>query len=208
MNVRDVLRLLRESLLPHDSPIDAPGKAGEGRRVAAVLILLYPRQGEVFFLLTRRPDTLTRHAGQISLPGGAAEPQDTSPWETALRETREELGIRTGRIRPLGRLPETWVQASQYLVVPFVGWSPVAPLVRPDAREVAEVIEAPLEALLDEATVEEEVWQFRGSHWHVTYYRLGGQQVWGATGRILSDFASRLRRSEREVLPGSIRPIA
>jgi 8-oxo-dGTP pyrophosphatase MutT (NUDIX family) len=170
--------------------------------------LLFPSQGEVRFLLTARPEDLARHPGQVSLPGGAAEPQDRDLWQTVLRETWEELGVRTGRLRPLGRLDPVPVLASNYLIVPFVAWSPTRPRLSPDPREVAEVIEVPLDALLDPSLIEEETWELRVSSWRVTFFRFGEHVVWGATARILSDLAGRLRvDSGREIVPGAVRPV-
>src|SRR5919199_6822952 len=87
---------------------------------AAVLVLLFPRETGPSFLLTERPATLSRHPGQISLPGGAMDPEDPDLWHTAIRETQEELGIKTGRIRPVGCLETIAVAVSRYHVAPFV----------------------------------------------------------------------------------------
>lgn len=202
------LSQLRQVLLPVETVQAAPVAPGVEPRPAAVLALAFPSGDDVSILLTARPDTLARHAGQVSLPGGAWEPVDASLWQTALRETREELGIKTGRIRPLGQLHAISVSVSNYHVVPYVGWSPVAPTLHPDPVEVASVIEVPLRALLDPSSVLEERWEFRGKPWEVTLYRFGDVVVWGATARILGDLASRLdqRPSNRRFPPGSVRP--
>jgi 8-oxo-dGTP pyrophosphatase MutT (NUDIX family) len=177
-----------------------------GMHPAGVLVLLFPREAEVRFLLTTRPDTLARHAGQISLPGGRREDHDGSLWDTACRETREELGIRTGRLVPLGRLDPVPVEVTGYLIWPFVAWSPIAPRITPDPREVAAVVEVSLASLLDPATVQDEEWEFRGASWRVTLYRFGDVAVWGATARVLADLASRLRPMSRAhaPAPGSV----
>jgi 8-oxo-dGTP pyrophosphatase MutT (NUDIX family) len=160
--------------------------------MAAVLVVLYPHDGATFFPLTVRLDTLTHHPGQVSLPGGRLEDVDSSLWEAALREAREEVALRTGRILPLGRLDTVPTVVSKHLIVPFVGWSPVRPRLRPNPEEVAEVIEVPLSAVTDRSTVREEVWHIRGRTVAVTYYDLAGYAVWGATARVLSDLATRL----------------
>src|SRR5579872_1644177 len=126
-----------------ESPDAAPMQA------AAVLVLFFPGREGASFFLTERPGDLSRHPGQISLPGGRKEDGDGSLWETALRETREELGIRTGRIRPLGRLAPVPVRVSRYLIHPFLAWSPARPRLAPDPREVAGVLEVPASILLD-----------------------------------------------------------
>jgi 8-oxo-dGTP pyrophosphatase MutT (NUDIX family) len=196
-----LLALSRE-LLPveHDVARDARG------RRAAVLVLLYPRNHEITFALTVRPDTMSRHPGQISLPGGMAEPHDGSLWETAVRETQEELGLMPGRVMPLGRLDDVPVRVGESVITPFVGWNPVSPRFRPDRTEVAEVLEIPLEALLHPDAIEEETWELRGSEWLVSFYRLRDRVVWGITGLILSDLHCRLRVEQPVVRPGSVRP--
>ena len=181
-------------------------REARGRR-AAVLILLYPRNGVTSFALTVRPDTLSRHPGQISLPGGMAEPHDRSLWDTAVRETQEELGFMSGRVVPLGRLDDVRVRVGDSVITPFVGWNPVSPRFRPDQNEVAEVLEIPLETLLHPSAVEEGTWELRGSQWLVSFYRLQDRVVWGITGLILSDFHRRLCAEQPVVRPGSVRPI-
>lgn len=196
-----------QPLLTTLNPAGAAADVDDSRRKAAVLVLLFPRASEASFLLTARPNTLSRHPGQISLPGGAREPGDRDLWDTALRETGEELGVKTGRLRRLGRLELVWVAASDYAVTPFVAWNPVPPVIHPNPREVAEVIEVPVRALLDPMTLVEERWELRGSHWHVSFYQLGEARVWGATARMLGDLAQRVYPSlERPLIPGSVRP--
>jgi 8-oxo-dGTP pyrophosphatase MutT (NUDIX family) len=194
---------LTTSLVGHDS---VGGEAYGDLKLAAVLALLYPRGNGVSFVLTERPAGLTRHAGQVSLPGGVVEPEDASPWEASLRETREELGVRTGRIRPLGGLPPVQVQVTGYHILPFVGWSPVRPRLRPDPREVASVLEVDLELLLDRRSVETETWILRGARWRVSLFRFGDTVVWGATARILTDLAVSLGGQVPSPAPGSVLP--
>ncbi len=175
-----------------------------GSRRAAVLVLLFDRGKGVEFLLTERPQTLPRHPGQISLPGGAADPGDPNLWETALRETREEMGIDTATLVPLGRLPDIHVHVSGYTVTPFVAWAPKLPPLSPDPSEVAQIIDIPLAELLDPNTVRTETWDFAGTQRAVTYYLLAGHIVWGATARILSHLARSLGIEFMEQPPGSV----
>jgi 8-oxo-dGTP pyrophosphatase MutT (NUDIX family) len=158
--------------------------------------------------LTVRLDTLTHHPGQISLPGGRRDAGDTSTWETALREANEEIALRTGRVRPVGRLHAFPTVVSDHLVVPFVGWSPVTPRLRRNPAEVAEVLDVPLGVITDRSTVREEIWVLRGREVVVTYFDIAGHPVWGVTGRILSDLATRVDPSIDfgPYPPGSVRP--
>ena len=199
----DFLTELSAALLPLEHP--APG-AGSARR-AAVLVLLYPRAGQVHVVLTLRPNTLARHPGQISLPGGMVEAGDGTLWNTAVREAREELGLLPGRVVPLGRLLDVGSRTGESTITPFVGWNPVSPRFKPDRSEVAEILEVPLHTLLDPGALEEEVWELRGSPWRVAFYRLGRQAVWGITGSILSDLHDRLQAGSRTLRAGTVQPV-
>lgn len=194
-------------LSPELLPVEHRVPRGARGRHAAVLVLLYPRNEVITFALTVRPDTLSRHPGQISLPGGMAEPHDHSLWQTAVRETQEELGLMAGRVVPLGRLEDVQARVGESVITPFVGWNPVSPRFKPDHNEVAEVLEIPLESLLHPDVVEEETWELRGSQWLVSFYRLHERVVWGITGLILSDFRRRLSAEHPAVWPGSVRPV-
>lgn len=175
-------------------------------RQAAVLIVLFETPGGTAFLLTERPPTLSRHPGQISLPGGAREARDRGLWDTALRETEEELGLRRDAIYPLGRLPEVQVRVSRYTMTPYVGWAPDLPALQPDPSEVAAVIHVSLASLLDPASIRTEAWDIRGARRPVTFYLFGHVPVWGATARVLSDLAARLGVPHPDPAPGWVGP--
>jgi 8-oxo-dGTP pyrophosphatase MutT (NUDIX family) len=181
---------LPSRLLPVDVGVPV---TGTDLRPAGVMVLLFPRESDVRFFLTARPETLTHHAGQISLPGGRMEDRDASLWETACRETREELGVRTGRLVPLGSLDAIPVSISNYLVWPFVAWSPVVPRIDPDPNEVAAAVEISLSSLLDPRATRDEEWELGGAMRRVTVYRFGDLIVWGVTARVLGDLAARMR---------------
>lgn len=209
IEVPDVLSNLPRLLLPLQQE-DGPGDPSPltSLKPAAVLIILFPRGDEVFLLLTARPHTLSRHPGQIALPGGAMEPADVDLAATALRETSEELGVEPTELRLLGRLPSFSVLVSGYLIAPFVAWSAAVPVTRPDPREVAEVFDVPVVTLLDPSAIKDDVWALREGHWRVIYYRIGERQIWGATARILWDLAARLRGLDQapELGPGTVLP--
>lgn len=172
---------------------------------SAVLVMFYPRGNDIRFVLTKRPETLANHPGQISLPGGRAEEYDRDLWDTATRETREELGIETQSLLPLGRLDAIRMNVTRYLITPFVAWEPHTPAFVPDAGEVERVIEVSLPDLLDPDSVYTDQWTFREREWRVVAYRFGGDVVWGATARILGDLARRLDPSlPSEPSPGSV----
>jgi 8-oxo-dGTP pyrophosphatase MutT (NUDIX family) len=157
-----------------------------------VLFLLYPKSGQLTFSLTRRTENLGNHRGQISLPGGRQEPGETLA-ETALREAYEELGVHLDTTRLLGRLASLYIPPSDFEIHPFVAYCPSRLNLVPAPAEVAELIEVPLDQLLDPAVYRNEEWIIRGVPVDVPYYALGGHQVWGATAMVLSEMEHRLR---------------
>jgi len=161
---------------------------------AGVLILLYPGANDLHFFLTRRADTVETHKGQISLPGGAQHPGE-SLRRTALRETREELGICDAAIELLGdALTPLYIPVSGFRATPFVAFTPTRPEIHASAGEVVEIIEPPLEWIVDEKNIVEEAWEIRGYPAIVPYFALNAHRVWGATAMILSEFREMLQR--------------
>jgi 8-oxo-dGTP pyrophosphatase MutT (NUDIX family) len=165
-------------------------KAGQAR-LAATLLLLYLHEDNLHFVLTRRPDTLKNHGGQISLPGGRKEEGETFD-EAALREAREELGIEAP-IQLLGALTSLYIPPSDFQVYPFVGYLPERPTWRHNPSEVAEVIECPLVCLFDDSLKQWEKGEWNGHTFTYGFYALQGHRVWGATAITLSEFEGRLR---------------
>jgi 8-oxo-dGTP pyrophosphatase MutT (NUDIX family) len=166
---------------------------------AGVLILLYPRDGQLYFPLTRRTETVKDHKGQISLPGGAREGNE-SLQQTALRETREELGVPPDHLDVLGRLTPLYVPPSHFLISPFVAYSATRPAFDPDPVEVAALIETPLALLLDPKTEVWEEWEIRGKPVQVPFFRVLHEEnkVWGATAMILSELAVALSNNHEK----------
>lgn len=168
-------------------------------REGGVLILLYPRTDQLHFVLTRRTETVRSHKGQISLPGGARE-EDESLVQTALRETCEELGVPFGGTEVIGRLSALYTPPSNYCIHPFVAYRPSAPAFRPDPVEVAEVLEVPLALLLDPSIRRSEYWsdpRFESPR-RVPFFDIHGQVVWGATAMILSELVALLEEERGE----------
>jgi 8-oxo-dGTP pyrophosphatase MutT (NUDIX family) len=160
--------------------------AAEHAVPAAVLVLFYPSGQETCLAFIKRNAYDGPHSAQVSFPGGAREPQDRNLEETALRETREELGIRE-KIEILGALTPLHIPVSNYLVHPFVGWMEQTPVFQPDPAEVQYVIEATLTGLLDplQRGSAREIRQ--GVSMEVPYYRVGKEKIWGATAMMLSE---------------------
>jgi 8-oxo-dGTP pyrophosphatase MutT (NUDIX family) len=167
----------------------------EGTRVteAAVLVPLVDRAGRVQVLFTQRTAHLDDHAGQISFPGGRVEERDSSREETALRETAEEIGLASGSVAVLGRLPEYEIP-SGFRITPVVGWIEPPFALDPDPFEVAAVFEAPLEYFLDPGNYQRRQFRFRGRHRHYLAIPFEGRYIWGATAAMLYTLCRMLRR--------------
>jgi 8-oxo-dGTP pyrophosphatase MutT (NUDIX family) len=167
------------------------GPAPSTARHAAVILLLFPRDGRWHLPLTQRPATLTHHGGQISLPGGAIEPGESSR-DAALRELDEELGV-SEAVNILGQLAECYVFASDFTITPYVAAAVAEPRWRPHDREVQSVVELPLDALLDDRNIDEMVIERGPLSFRAPCICVGSAKIWGATSVILSELADVLR---------------
>jgi 8-oxo-dGTP pyrophosphatase MutT (NUDIX family) len=158
---------------------------------ASVLVPLVQRQGELHVLLTRRTDHLHDHAGQVSFPGGRAEPGDADAIATALREAEEEVGLKHSSVEIIGRLP-VYTTVTRFVVTPVVG------LVQPDytlaldAFEVAEAFEVPLHFLMNPANHRHHEFEFAGARrrflsmpWRAGHGDPREYFIWGATAAML-----------------------
>lgn len=165
------------------------GPAPEKSHAAAVLMLLYPRDGKWHLPLTLRPTTMASHAGQISLPGGMIEPGESSE-EAALRELEEELGVPAAGIELLGTLSPFFVFITNYRVTPHVAVLREEPTWVPDPREVAEALHLPLSALAEPLAIEQYVKNARGFEFEVPFLSLESHRIWGATSMMLGELAA------------------
>jgi 8-oxo-dGTP pyrophosphatase MutT (NUDIX family) len=173
-------------------PMEPP--AGVTPRESAVLLLLYPHDGELWFPLTVRSSRLTTHRGEVSLPGGGVDPDDAGAAATALREAEEELGVSAAEVEILGRLASFYIPPSNNRITPIVGLHQTAPVFRPDPLEVERVFQVPLRHLLDPSFIREEVWERRDLFFRVPFFFFEGYKVWGATALLLSELVARVQR--------------
>lgn len=175
-----------------DRLADFPVKAMELGELqpAAVLVPLFLRAEEPWILLTRRSEQLKKHSGEISFPGGGAEERDADFWQTALRETEEEVGIRAEDVQHLGRLDDFY-SVHDYRVSVFVGSYPDAYPYQADRGEIAEIIELPLMRLRDPQIYRREDWRHKGRLFPVDFYQLDGHTIWGMTAAILKQLLER-----------------
>ena len=151
---------------------------------ASVLVPIVTHAGGLTVLFTQRTAQLRAHSGQVSFPGGRAEPDDASPEFTALRETQEEIGLAPGRVEVIARMPE-YLTRTGYRVTPVVGLvAPPLELV-PDSREVAEAFEVPLAFLLDPANHQRETRELAGKQVGFWVMQYGERRIWGATAGML-----------------------
>lgn len=171
---------------PNGGPPRFPSFPDE-RRAAAVLILIYPDDaGEAHLVLTERSPGEHRHAGQISLPGGQID-ENESIEAAALREAYEEVGLDADAegVEVQGVLPEVDVRVSGFMVHPVIAFANRAPSLTPDGYEVAAVIAAPLEVFLPDSPIEMVNAERDGFRLRYGGFRVGDHIVWGATAGIL-----------------------
>ncbi|MEA2213952.1 MAG: hypothetical protein QOF83_3900 [Solirubrobacteraceae bacterium] len=172
------------------SPADAIALDVRGGTDAAVLVALYVDDGELYGVLTERRENLSRHAGEISFPGGLRDATDEDLLFTALRESHEEIGLPPEAVDVVGALAPTPTIATGYAIYPFVG------LIKPgrawtlSPREVAEVLELPVRDVL--AGYARRRLIRRGLPIRTDTYMVGEKLVWGATARILADLFDRI----------------
>jgi 8-oxo-dGTP pyrophosphatase MutT (NUDIX family) len=172
-----------------------PGQLGiPAGRPAAVLVLVYPDDAsEARVVLIERPThDGGHHSGEVSFPGGKAEPGDADAVATALREASEEVGLDpdAAGVRVIGVLDGLWIPVSDFAVTPVVATAPHRPDLIASPAEVVRIVEPPVATFLPHAplaTVERTVggWPIRYGH-----YEVDGLSVWGATARILSQLGA------------------
>jgi 8-oxo-dGTP pyrophosphatase MutT (NUDIX family) len=161
-----------------------------GRTDSAVLVPLYEdAAGEVHAVFTRRRHDLSRHAGEISFPGGRRDDGEELV-DTALREAFEEIGLPPGGVQVVGALTPTPTLVTSYAIYPFVGViEPGLEWVVADT-EVAEVLELPLRAV--RAGRGERRLVRKGVAFRTTTFEVGESLIWGATARIVADLLERV----------------
>jgi 8-oxo-dGTP pyrophosphatase MutT (NUDIX family) len=165
--------------------------AGAALTEAAVLVPIITAQAPGI-LLTKRTETLRRHAGQVSFPGGRIDPTDSSPEHAALREAAEEIGLDPAHVELLGRL-NPYITGTGFRVTPVLGLLAERPNLLNAPAEVADIFELPLTTLLDPNAPERRSAEYRGRLRHYWVWPHPTHYIWGATAAILVHLARRLR---------------
>jgi len=163
-------------------------------RKAAVMMLVYPKNSQSHLVLIVRNSYKGVHSSQIAFPGGKVEPDDFSFEYTALRETEEEIGVSKESIEIIKPFSRVYIPPSNFLVYPFLGYSETEPEFAPSEREVAAIIELPLDIFLDDSTI---VLQSMATSYsesiNVPTFKIGEHYVWGATAMMLSELKDVLK---------------
>ncbi len=197
------LEPMRGKLLPHPpdlplrptrgdydlNPDQRPREKRELRPAAVLLPIVARREPSVLF--TRRTAHLSRHAGQVSFPGGRVHEDDLTLVETALRETREETGIDPRFVSVAGFL-DPYETGTGFAIAPIVGMLEEGFTLLPDPNEVSEIFEVPLDFLLDPKNRMRKSREWQGRAREFWAYTYGPHYIWGATAAILVNFSERL----------------
>ena len=173
-------------------------------RPAAVLVALFEENdgsgADSRVFLTKRPDTMPSHQGEIAFPGGKLDDAlDSSLRDAALREAQEEIGLDPATVEVVAELDSLVTVMGRFVLTPFVGLLPSRPTLAPDPTEVVSVFDVGLSELLDDATFREERWDVPagvgvtpGRNRPIHFFELPGETVWGATAHILAGFLEHL----------------
>ncbi len=162
-------------------------------RLGGVLILLYQDEGIIRFPLIKRPEYLGAHSGQISFPGGKAEPGEDAV-QAALREGEEEIGIKREKLNVLGTLSNFLVIPSNFIITPVIATLNSQPDFIPDAYEVAKILSGSVEELVhDDAIKQQEILAAGQFRMMAPHFAIDGEIVWGATAMVLNEFRMILR---------------
>ena len=160
---------------------------------SAVLIPVYEKSGHYHIVFTLRTEHLRYHKGEISFPGGGRHEGDKDLLITALRESREEIGLKEEDVEVMGALDDAVTVVSHYRITPFVGLIPYPYEFKPDPFEVQEIFALSIEDLLYTAKIKVEDQVIDGQRLVMYTYEIGGRTIWGATARILNRFFEVIR---------------
>ena len=181
LNVGRVRQALADAPPARRSPLEE-----DGVRPSAVLCALYDDEdGRATVVLTRRAQHLRTHRGEVSFPGGGAEPGDVDHWATAVRESLEEVGLDPAGLERIGELDHQRTVSGRSYIVPLVASLPGRPELVADPREVERILHVPLDDLLAPGVYREELWGLPQLERPIFFFEVPGDTIWGATAAML-----------------------
>ena len=187
----NLIQNLRSRLSERERLIDNDQAA----KRAAVLAPFFKHKGEYHLLFTLRTSNLPTHKGDVSFPGGRMDQKDASLLDTALRESKEEIGLLPADVQTIGPLDDLRTHASNYIVTPYVGVIPYPYSFQPNDWEVAEIFSVPFSFLKDLSNLNDETWIHDGEAIPIQTYRYEGYKIWGATQRMIANLLEILELS-------------
>jgi 8-oxo-dGTP pyrophosphatase MutT (NUDIX family) len=180
LDVTNLKQILTNSITP-EIPDEFTSK------LAAVMIIIFGN--EPMLLMTERPKTMNHHAGEISFPGGTWDKKDVDLLGTAIRETREELGIEISRSMIIGQLKPVITLNSGFKIAPFIVILDKLPTIIPNS-EIASVLRIPLFSLLK--TIEDDKDPSHKSILEMHTFKFQNHLIWGASARMLKQILTKI----------------
>jgi 8-oxo-dGTP pyrophosphatase MutT (NUDIX family) len=180
--------ILRKSYPEHPEP-----------KKSAVLILLFPFQKGISTILIERAVYVGVHSGQIAFPGGKAEETDPDLKYTALRETYEEIGIPMEQVEIIGNLTDVYINPSNYLVTPFIGYLSQAPDFLINEREVQKIIRVDILNTDKVIKSTKKITHSNGLRIQTPFYSIDGFTIWGATAMMMSELIVLTEKTKRDL---------
>ena len=186
----------RLTMVPSDRAL-APPPADH--RLGAVLAMFFPNDNDpnnLNVVLLKRPTTMRNHPGQIAFPGGRMDEGETFE-QTAVRETREEIGVAADHFSVIGRIDPLYIPPSRFYVHCFVAWADKRPTYTPSPAEVETILEIPHTHFLDKANRDKSEQDFGFGKITVPYFTFEEHKIWGATSVMLFELAHRIEIAAR-----------
>jgi 8-oxo-dGTP pyrophosphatase MutT (NUDIX family) len=163
-------------------------------RLAAVQILIFPKEETLHFIMIERQEYNGTHSGQMAFPGGKKDPEDFDLMQTALRETQEEIGWKLESHHILGALSPVYIPVSHFLVYPYISFIDEKQAYNQDPREVKQVCEFPLATFLDDSNKKEQTFFYKNTDYTTPAYSIDNKIIWGASAMMLSELEEIIKR--------------